>query len=251
LRNPFAAMTFEGESHVWGTAPDFVGPRHELREALLLALTLSMRPGRNVLNAGAGLGSFTRLLEMRGFDVTSTDVSEAAIDVLRERVRGPVLNADLRDLPFCDRSFDLVVAGEVIEHIENDAAALREAARVLRPTGVLVVSVPAHPTWFSDSDRWAGHARRYTRPGLEVVIARAGLDLVSLRPWGFPVSAAYHRWYYNRRAATLSTDGSSRSVLRGILKLVIQVDRLFVGWERGCLGYLAAARPHSADRGRG
>jgi SAM-dependent methyltransferase len=218
-----------------------MGPRHELREHLLLRLFLSARPGMKVLNVGAGQGTFTQLLEGRGFDVTSSDVSQAAVDVLRSRVRGDVLVADMTDLPFADRSFDAVVAGEVIEHVEQDVTALREARRVLRPGGILALSVPAHPSWFGDSDRWAGHVRRYTNAGLESVIAEAGFSSIRLRPWGFPVSATYHRLLYDRRAAHLAHDPAGRRLQRAALKLGLQLDRLFVGWERGCLGYLATA----------
>ena len=73
-------------------------------------------------------------------------MSTRRLEVLREHgVRGEVLLADMTDLPFADDTFDAVVAGEVIEHIENDGLALSEAARVLRPGGVLALSVPAHP----------------------------------------------------------------------------------------------------------
>ena len=65
-----------------------------------------------------------------------------------------------------DAAFDGVVAGEVLEHIEAEGRAPSVGARVLRPGGALVVSVPAHPAWFGASDRWAGHVRRYTVPRL-------------------------------------------------------------------------------------
>jgi ubiquinone/menaquinone biosynthesis C-methylase UbiE len=230
------------ETHVWGTAPGFVGPRHELRERLLLGLLLSAKPGRRVLNIGAGQGSFTRLLEARGFEVVSSDVSPVAVAVLESRVHGEVLEADMTDLPFPDNSFDAVVAGEVIEHIEDHRRALREAARVLRPRGVLALSVPARPEWFGASDHWAGHVRRYTRDELVGVIEDASLELELLRPWGFPVSALYHRLIYDRRAAKLAADRRERRVALGLLRLALQIDRLFVGVERGCLGYLALAR---------
>ena len=150
-------------SHDWGTAPDFVGPRHALRERLLLDLLLRGDPGRQVLNAGAGQGTFTRLLERRGFEVTSTDASPAAVEVLEQRVEGPALEADVTALAFADESFDAVVLGEVLEHVPDDDRAVAEVARVLRPRGVLALSVPAHPRLFGPSDRWAGHIRRYRR----------------------------------------------------------------------------------------
>jgi SAM-dependent methyltransferase len=230
------------EQHAWGTAPDFVGPRHELRESLLLKLLLAADPGSDVLNVGAGQGSFTRTLEERGFRVVSTDVSPAAVEVLAARARGKVLEADMTNLPFPDASFDAVVAGEVLEHIDADMKALSEAARVLRSGGVVAISVPAHPEWFGPSDRWAGHVRRYTRDGLVGAIVRAGLVPESIKPWGFPMSAFYHRAVFDRRAAALATDGREHRVAKGLLRTVLAVDRLFVGVERGCLGYLALAR---------
>jgi SAM-dependent methyltransferase len=233
-------------SHEWGTAPDFVGPRHELRERLLLRVLLSAAPRRNVLNVGAGQGSFSTLLEVRGFDVVSTDVSPAACSVLADRVRGTVVRADVAALPFADSSFDAVVLGEVIEHVDDDVGALTECRRVLRPGGVAVLSVPAHPTWFGPSDEWAGHVRRYSRDVLVATCRAAGLQVVRCAGWGFPVSAAYHRWIYDRRAARLATTPGGRSPAQraglGILKIALQLDRLFLGVDRGALGFLLLAR---------
>ncbi len=229
-------------SHEWGTAPDFVGSRHEFRERLLFDLLASADPGPRVLNVGAGQGSFTRLLEEQGFDVVSSDLSPSAVEVLASRVRGDVVLADMTRLPFADDSFDAVVAGEVLEHIENDRDALSEARRVLRLGGALLLSVPAHPEWFGASDRWAGHVRRYTSDDLTRVIENAGLELERVIPWGFPFAALYHRAVYDKRAAGLAEDGRERRVAKRILAAALLIDRLFVGVERGCLGYLALAR---------
>jgi SAM-dependent methyltransferase len=230
------------DRHEWGTAPDFVGPRHALRERLLLDVLLSANPGPRVLNAGAGQGTFSRRLEERGFDVTSVDESEAAVEVLRRRLGGHVYRADVTALPFADGSFDAAVLGEVLEHVPDDEAALREVARVLRPGGRVAVSVPAGEE-LGPSDRWAGHLRRYTRSMLLDVCERAGLRADRCVAWGFPFSALYHRHLYERR---LDRHGASpprrweRPAL-AVLGLVLQVDRLFVGVERGALGYLLLA----------
>jgi SAM-dependent methyltransferase len=231
-------------THEWGTAPDFVGPRHELRERLLLELFLEAGPGRRVLNAGAGQGTFTQRLEQLGFDVTSTDVSPAAVEVLRARVRGPVHDAELRALPFADESFDAAVLGEVLEHVQDDAGGLREVGRVLRPGGVVAISVPRNPAWFGASDRWAGHVRRYTREALARAVGDGGLELERLVPWGFPVSALYHRLAYDRHVARhgAAAPGAWQRPALAVLGAALQADRLFLGRERGALGYLALAR---------
>ena len=134
--------------HEWGTAPEFVGPRHELRERLLLDLFLSASPGPRVLDAGAGQGSMSVRLERLGMEVTSTDVSAAAVEILSARLGGDVRQASVTALPFEDASFDGVVLGEVLEHVEEDHEALGEVARVLRAGGVLAASVPANPGLF-------------------------------------------------------------------------------------------------------
>jgi SAM-dependent methyltransferase len=229
--------------HEWGTAPDFVGPRHELRERLLVELFLSASPGRTVLDGGAGQGTLSRKLADLGFAVTSTDSSEPAIEVLRRRTKGTVLRADLTSLPFDDASFDGAVLGEVLEHIDDDRRALGEVARTLRPHGVLALSVPANPRLFGPSDRWAGHVRRYTRPALLEACAAAGFTVQRCVGWGFPFARLYHRHVYERylgrRGPTAPQPRLGPFVaLAGAL---LQVDRLFVGVERGALGYLLLA----------
>jgi SAM-dependent methyltransferase len=230
--------------HEWGTAPDFVGPRHDLRERLLLALVLEANPGRKVLNAGAGQGTFSSRLLERGFEVTSADASEAAVAVLRERVGGEVVQADVSALPFAERTFDAVVLGEVLEHVDDDGAALAECRRVLVPGGVLAASVPANPAWFGPSDRWAGHRRRYSGSVLLGVAAAADLRVEKCVPWGFPVSALYHRHVYERhvdRHGAAAPKTWQRPAV-ALLRALLQIDRLFVGVERGALGYLLLAR---------
>jgi SAM-dependent methyltransferase len=230
-------------THEWGTAPEFVGPRHELRERLLLDLLLSARPGPEVLDAGAGQGTLSLKLAELGFEVTSTDAAAAAVEVLQQRVGERVVRADLTSLPFEDESFDAAVLGEVLEHIEDDRAALAEISRVLRPRGVLALSVPANPKLFGPSDEWAGHVRRYTRPALLEACSAAGFTVNRCVGWGFPVSRLYHRHVYERY---LDRRGPARPERRhgpllALLGVLLQLDRLFVGVERGALGYLALA----------
>jgi SAM-dependent methyltransferase len=233
-------------THTWGTAPEFVGPRHELRERLLLDLFLSASPGRTVLDAGAGQGTLSIKLAKLGFEVTSADASKAAVKVLRDRAPGRVAEADVTSLPFEDESFDAAVLGEVLEHVEDDRQALAEVARVLRPRGVLALSVPADPKLYGPSDRWAGHVRRYTRRALLEACSAAGLTVHRCVGWGFPVSRLYHRHVYERylgRHGPAAPQPRQRPLVT-LVGALLQLDRLFVGVERGALGYLLlATRP--------
>ena len=234
--------------HQWGTAPDFQGPRHEFRESLLLDAFLATNPGPVVLDVGAGSGTFSNLLSARGFDVTSTDVTDEALEVLRTRVCGAIERADATSLPFGPSSFDGVVLGEVLEHVEDDAAALRETARVLRPNGILAITVPRNPAWFSRSDEWAGHFRRYTLEQLERRVAAAGFAILTCKAWGFPISALYHRTVFEWIVARRATSSPPLRAGSPILSALLRLDRLFVGYERGALGYiLVAMRSENSD----
>jgi SAM-dependent methyltransferase len=92
------------------------------------------------------------------------------------------LSADATRLPFADGSFDAVIAAEILEHIPDDAAAMAEIARVLRPGGTVAVTVPA---WLPERICWAlsseyhevpgGHVRIFTRAELTAKLAAAGL----------------------------------------------------------------------------
>jgi len=78
-------------------------------------------------------------------------------------------------LEFADTRFDLVIASDVLEHIENEAKALSEWTRVLKPGGQMLVFVPAHSYLWSEHDVVNHHFRRYSRAGLVAALIRAGL----------------------------------------------------------------------------
>jgi SAM-dependent methyltransferase len=81
-------------------------------------------------------------------------------------------------LPFADGAFDLVTALDVIEHIDDDVAALGELRRVLRPGGRLLVAVPAFTFLWGRQDEVSHHRRRYTRATLARALAQAGFAVV-------------------------------------------------------------------------
>lgn len=105
--------------------------------------------GERVLEAGAGTGAFAAALAALWgpcFAVDGADISEAMLRRAVERWHGLGLNAsgrltDIRALPFPDQTFDLVLAGHVLEHLSDPKEAILELWRVLRPGGVLVAVV--------------------------------------------------------------------------------------------------------------
>ena len=118
------------------------------------------------------LGTPQRMLDVGSADGPSVswmrgDHSAYAIDVDPRGLKpGEGVCASAMALPFPDETFDVVGAFDVIEHCEPEVQAVSELARVLRPGGRLLVSVPAYNWAWSDHDEQAGHYRRYTRKRL-------------------------------------------------------------------------------------
>ncbi len=255
--------TSEPTTHDWGDTPDFYGPRHDFREALVMRRLLPALPGPEVLNAGAGAGSLTLKMIDAGLRVTSTEYSPELCDFVRDalRARGaldgnPVVVGDLQRLDLPDAAFDAVVCAEVLEHLDDDAAALGELHRVLRPGGLLLVTVPADPYRYDWTDRWAGHRRRYSVQMLEERLAGAGFAGVEVQGWGFPLTGLYHRQVYRRALKRRLAAGGGRAVGGAPPKLaaravraLLEVDSAFVGRRPGYHGLLALARRRDEPTG--
>lgn len=150
------------------------------RRAVYLGLLrhhLGAERPRAVLDLGCGVGGFLAGLAELGGRVFPADLDRESLVVCRERGFPDGVVSDGYALPYRDASFDLVALFDAIEHIEDDARALAEVARVLRPGGRVVVSVPAYPFLFANNDRVARHCRRYTRTTLAAALSRAGFEL--------------------------------------------------------------------------
>lgn len=147
-----------------------------------------------ILEIGCSGGPMLQRLAKQGYtDLTGIDVSESGIAVAQQRGIPNVSCMDGADLKFADNSFDLVIASDVLEHIEDEAMALREWTRVLRPGGQLLVFVPAFPFLWSSHDVINHHFRRYTAAQLRASMQRANLQVLRSSYWNvglfFPTAA--------------------------------------------------------------
>jgi SAM-dependent methyltransferase len=123
----------------------------------------------------AGCGSGRNMIEFaRHGTVTGVELSEASVRIARERQAGEVIEGSVLEMPFELGRFDLAASLDVIEHLDDDLAALRELRRVVKPGGTLLVTVPAYQWLWSGHDIVNHHYRRYTRRTLQRVGEQAG-----------------------------------------------------------------------------
>ncbi len=146
---------FDAKAHAWSAkyAPGSRGgaPLAWRLDAFPRALAARCPPPARVLDFGCGTGDLANVLAERGYEVTAGDVSEAMLDQARAafgaRACWVPLDPTPPRMPFEDGAFDAVVASSVLEYLADVDAVLGEWARVLRPSGILVASVPdaSHP----------------------------------------------------------------------------------------------------------
>jgi cyclopropane fatty-acyl-phospholipid synthase-like methyltransferase len=151
-------------------------------DAIRRALTTAAP--RTVLEFGAGQGALAVWLAAR-FGYIGVEPDDASRAVAQTRLAkagsGRVMeSADCVD----DAAFDLVCAFEVLEHIEDDHAAIESWRTHLCSRGYLLLSVPAHSTRYGLSDEYVGHFRRYDRRDLVLTLEKVGFETVSWETYG-------------------------------------------------------------------
>jgi len=140
--------------------------------------------GPEVLEVGAGHGTFTELFSARAARVVAADVSDRCAELLRARFAGNervIVRDGGTEIAAGMPPFDSAVLVNVLEHIKDDDGALLDLAAALKPGGRLILWVPAFQFLYSDWDRQVGHYRRYRKGELGVKLAKAGLDLTEIR----------------------------------------------------------------------
>jgi len=200
----------EQEEILWGLERD--APRYNdwlLSRALPYA-------GAHVFEVGAGIGTFTLLLAERGIRVTAIEPDDALADILEERTRHVpgvrVFREEIAQLPpdAIGERADSAICFNVLEHIPDDAGALRTIRGFLRSQGELFVLSPAHPFLFGETDRAVEHERRYTTASMRRLLSDTGFEVAEVR-YVNPVGAA--GWLVSSRLLR------RRTLPRGPLKL--------------------------------
>ena len=167
-----------------------------------------------VLEVGGGIGNFTPDLARVAESVVSLEPNaychRLLVDSTKELRNVSVYNVTAEDL---DRHLgqeyraDTVVCMNVLEHLQNDEAAVRSFSRRLKPGGVLVLLIPAMPWAFGEIDRRLGHYRRYAKAGARALLEKAGLAIVKLRYFNF---IGIWGWLWNARVAKSATQNDAQ-----------------------------------------
>jgi SAM-dependent methyltransferase len=220
LQHEYEVMHAQEMSHWW-----FRGRRRVLIDLLRRATAGTPRP--RILDFGCGTGGNAEALACVG-EVTGVEPNAGALALAHARGAGRYCRGSGTSLPFTPAAFDAVVASDVLEHIGDDAGAVSEIARVLRPGGALVFSVPAHPWLFAEHDTALWHHRRYTRATLRRLLADGGLAEEFLSYWNatlFPMVCAYRFLApLLRREKARSDVGATPQVVNAPLTAVLSVE---------------------------
>ena len=174
----------EGDGHETLRALEAAAPNYNA----WLAKTFEPWAGQRILEVGAGIGTITAHLAQGRELVTALEVEAPYIERLKNRFRNQANIEPLQtDVNLADwqalaaRRFDTIVLSNVLEHIEDDGAAVQTFAKILPPKGRLLIYVPALPALFGSLDQAVGHYRRYLPSSLTAALEGNGFELAHLR----------------------------------------------------------------------
>ncbi|MHC4983787.1 MAG: class I SAM-dependent methyltransferase [Planctomycetota bacterium] len=212
-------------AHWW-----FVARRRILREAIRRLVPLP--PGARLLEAGCGTGGNLAMLgtfgEVLAFE---PDVRARELASCKTAIR-PCEGRLPSDVPFEAGAFDLVVALDVLEHLDDDLAGLKALRSRLRPGGWMLITVPAFAFLWSHHDVVHHHKRRYRKEALVRLALAAGLPPVTATYFNtllFPLVAVV-RFVKNLLGIKSADDGSMPApLLNGLLRIVFACERHMVG----------------------
>ncbi len=230
----------------WKEAAAF-GPGFRSRYATLLRLMGAFGAAGRFIEFGAGRGSFLPLVAERfpWLELSAHEDSAAALEVLRGLERLHSVHSGLLDESLdLGRAFDVAVCSEVLEHIEDDGAALDALIRHLRPGGRLYLSVPLRPDLWTRVDQEVGHQRRYERGRLAAMCRDRGLEVLADRATGFPLYNTYYRVLGTKspaQTASTANHGLRGRLLAGALGRAFSMETL-VSTPWGGRGFVAARK---------
>lgn len=162
----------------------FKGRRELITEMVARACKPSWCGALKILDVGCGTGLNSKAFEEFG-EIYGVDISKDALKFCRLRGNSTIIRANTGYLPIKNNSFDLLLALDLLEHVEDDIGAIKEFFRILKPNGTLILTVPAFMFLWSDHDIALHHKRRYNKDSLVKVLKSSGYSIERLTCWNF------------------------------------------------------------------
>lgn len=134
-----------------------------------------------ILDYGCGSGFLVGQFQDKGYDAYGVDTSKEAVDFGTNKGIRSLFQQNGINVNFTDNYFDVILAMDVIEHIEDDQLAVKELERLLKPGGYLIITVPAYQWLWGVQDEVAHHYRRYTKKSVLALVRNSGANLSVVR----------------------------------------------------------------------
>ncbi len=243
-RHTYAIMDEVEGSHWW-----FVG-RRAILESFLDTIVRKLRPGTDslkILDVGCGTGANVEMLSQYG-DAEGVDVSDDALEFCRQK--GLRVQKGLAEtLPYADETFDLTTALDVIEHLDEDLAGLKEMHRVTRSGGYSLFFVPAFMWLWGVQDDISHHRIRYTRRQIVDRITAAGYEVerATYANWTFFVPILTGRLLMKATGLRPASENNINvSALNGLFGKLFAAERFWLkryNFPVGVSIVVAARRP--------
>jgi len=189
------------------------------------SLLNSMLEGKKIIEVGCGSGLLIQNLP-DGLDITGADFSQGNLEKAKEK--NPHVNFFKADLGNKDswinhsNSFDSVLCSEVVEHIEDDKTALEILFSLLKPSGVLVLTVPAFNMLFSEFDKKEGHFRRYSKKQISELVRKTGFIIEESRYWNV---MGFLGWFFFIKVLNMNLKKSSNSFFASVMGKFLEIER--------------------------
>lgn len=226
-----------------------VGPSWRSKLRHLHRLVGQETIGGKVLDVACGMGRLLKEFDGRAGELVGIDASTEALKAAQiyfPKARYQQLNIEHEIL---HETFDWIFCTNALEEMENDEAALRNMAAMLKPGGKLIVVVPHRHMYWTSKDRMAGNKRRYEIFELVEKMQRGGLTVVTYRTWGWPL---YRVWYHLMERVDQGKIWNKKSVSRlaralaHVAYLGLMFDDLFTGSSYGSVLLMMAHKPRKA-----
>jgi SAM-dependent methyltransferase len=223
-RETYAGMAEYDSSHWW-----YVARRNIL--AAVVARETTLPVDARVLEIGCGTGHNLSMLGRFG-EIDAIEIDTYARDIATKRLGRPIINAPLPELTgVAEQHYDLIALLDVLEHVEDDRAALISIARRLRDDGRMLITVPQYPFMWSGHDVASHHFRRYTKRSFRAVASEAGLKIDLLQSFNsllFPLAVG-DRMVSKLTGRIGADDKPPPAPLNKVFKSVFGFERYLVG----------------------